>query len=131
MKFTVYSNIIYIVVSYISYNRKLYIFSLLILLQGIFSTLAHIYNTELLNKIDIFLAIINFIYGYLQCIFIKGRVSKKVLANVINIISLYYLFNKKNYEFNHSVWHILNGLSALIVGLYGDNYKILFNLINK
>ena len=43
----------------------------------------------------------------------------------------YFYFKKQNYEFNHSVWHLLNGSASIIVSLYGEKEEIIYNKLKN
>ena len=127
MKKTVVTNSIYIISSIIAYTNKLYFFSFTIFFQGMISAMAHYYNSSTLFMIDYIFVFTNFLYGYTQCFLADNRLTQKIIANIINIISAYFYFNKSNYEYNHSIWHLLNGSASIIVSLYGESEEKIYN----
>lgn len=131
MKKTVISNSIYIISSIIASTNKLYFFSFTIFFQGIISAMAHYYNSSTLFMIDYIFVFINFFYGYTQCFLADNRLTQKIIANIINIISAYFYFNKSNYEYNHSIWHLLNGSASIIVSLYGESEEKIYNKLKN
>ena len=131
MKRTVYSNSVYILSSIIAFTNKLYFFSFTIFFQGMISAMAHYYNSSALFMIDYIFVFINFLYGYAQCFLADNRLIPIITGNIINIISAYFYFNKTNYEYNHSIWHLLNGSASIIVSLYGENEEKIYNKLKN
>lgn len=128
---TIYSNFIYIISSLIAFKNKLYFFSVTIFFQGFISAMAHYYNNSSLFMIDYVFVFINFFYGYAQCFLADDRLVPKITANGINILSAFFYLKKNNYEFNHSVWHLLNGSASIIVSLYGEKEEIIYNKLKN
>lgn len=130
IKKLVYSNLIYFISSVIAYRNKLYSYSFTIFLSGLFSSLKHYYTkSSVYNFLDWSFAIYNFAYGYVQCFLADDRLGPKIVANIINIISAYYFFNTKNYEYNHTIWHLLNGSASIIISTYGEDEGKIYNKI--
>jgi hypothetical protein len=38
---------------------------------------------------------------------------------------------KKKYEYNHTIWHLLNGSASIIVSVYGENEERIRKKINN
>lgn len=128
IKKIVYSNLIYFISSLISFKRELYLYSFTIFCSAVFSSLKHYYTkSSVYNYLDWAFAIYNFAYGYVQCFLADNRMGPKIVANIINVISAYYFFNTKNYEYNHTIWHLLNGSASIIISTYGEDEEKIYN----
>lgn len=90
----------------------------IMILQLIFSILYHIYFNS------IFLKISDFVFASLLIIsniiiFFTHSVSytRLILLIILIIISFMHFFDKRNYTYNHSIWHIFAAIITSIVEL--------------
>jgi hypothetical protein len=106
--------------SYVTIHQYYRIYANTIILATTFSILGHYYNTIGLQLADYYLAGIWFLQDIVWSLEINK--SRIILLNIIifclNMITNYL----NNYEYYHSIWHVLSAIKCIYISYLIRNY---------
>ena len=115
MKLKITTELLFIIPLALAFWGKLYWYGIIIILSIISALLYHIYNEKKYFLLDVTLSVA-LITTNLYFLYLSGfKYPYFYLALIALIVSFYFWFRaqKKNYDFNHSMWHIASVMITL------------------
>jgi hypothetical protein len=115
------SNASYLLASLSASGKGLYLLSVMLLGNFLLSVVYHLYRERKFRNIDVFFAHSTVAYVFLLIAFGYFEILSAFTGLIIFLMSMYFHnldeITDDNYERNHTVWHMLSGLSIIVMCL--------------
>lgn len=115
------SNASYLLASLAASGKECYLLSLLLLANFLLSVVYHLNRERRFRGLDVFFAHVSVAYVLLLLATGRFEIVSAFVGLIVFLLSLHYHnlneIHEDSYEFNHTVWHILSGLSVIIMCL--------------